>query len=119
MGNMVWWLPKLLSISEDGSLSVPESLLALVGQVVKPRQRRRQLWVEHQPLQTPPRGCLPEPTYYLEAERSTVKLKACARKRKLASGVEAHVRLEWALTRKRTITRPLGGNAIEDLCQPI
>jgi hypothetical protein len=104
--------------AEDGTtLTAPESLLALVGQVVKPRHRRRQLRVEHQPDRTPPLGCLPEPTYYFEAGRSTVKQKVYARQRKLAGGGfgEEHVRLEWTLTGKRAITRHLGGNTIEHL----
>src|SRR5262245_20369537 len=101
--------------SEGGNtLSAPESLRALVGQLVKPRQRRRHLRVEHQPDKAPPPGCLAEPTHYFEGGRATIKLKAYARKRKLARGGhgEPHVRLEWTLTGKRAITRHLGGNTI-------
>jgi hypothetical protein len=104
--------------AEGGTtLTAPESLLALVGQLVKPRQRRPRLRVEHRPDRAPPLGCLPEPTYYLEAGRSTVKQKVYARERKLAGGGhgEPHVRLEWTLTGKRAITRHLGGNTIENL----
>jgi hypothetical protein len=104
--------------SEGGNaLSATESLLKLVGQLKKPRQKRRHLQVEHQPDRAPPPGCLAEPTYYFEGGKSTVKLKVYARKRKLARRGygELHARLEWTLTGKRAITSHVGGNAIEYL----
>jgi hypothetical protein len=97
--------------------SAPTGLLVLVGQIVKPRHQRRHLRVEHQPDRTPPPGCTSGPTFYFEDRRSSVKLKAYVRQRKLPGGSfgEEHVRLEWTLSRKPAVVRHLGGNKIEHL----
>ena len=94
-----------------------EGLLALVGQIVKPRHQRRHVRAEHHPDQTPPPGCTRGPTFYLEDRKSGVKLKAYVRLRKLRGGGfgDEHIRLEWTLSRKPAVVRHVGGNKIEDL----
>src|SRR5262249_31905082 len=72
---------------------------------------------EQHPDQTPPPGCTAGPTFYLEDRKSSVKLKAYVRFRKLPGGGfgDEHVRLEWTLSRKRAVFRHIGGNKVEDL----
>jgi hypothetical protein len=92
-------------------------LNALVGQLRKFRHRRRFLWLQHRPDQTPPPGHVPLPTYYFEDDKSGVKLKCYVRHEKLAGGRfgELIVRLEWTLKGKHALTRHIGGNQIEHL----
>ena len=101
----------------DAASGPQEGLVALVGQIVKPRHQRRHVRAEHHPDQTPPPGCTRGPTFYLEDRKSGVKLKAYVRLRKLPGGGfdDEHVRLEWTLSRKPAVVRHVGGNKIEDL----
>jgi hypothetical protein len=101
----------------DAVSAAQEGLVALVGQIVKPRHQRRHVRAEHHPDQTPPPGCTRGPTFYLEDRKSGVKLKAYVRLRKLPGGGfgDEHVRLEWTLSRKPAVVRHVGGNKIDDL----
>src|SRR5262249_36456694 len=104
-----------LDVVADAASGAQEDLLALVGQIVKPRHRRRHLRAEHRPDQTPPPGCTRGPTFYFEDRKSGVKLKAYVRLRKLPGGGfdDEHVRLEWTLRRKPAAALSVGGNKIE------
>jgi len=101
----------------DAASGAQEGLVALVGQIVKPRHQRRHIRAEYHPDQTPPPGCTRGPTFYFEDRKSGVKLKAYVRLRKLPGGGfdDEHVRLEWTLSRKPAVVRHVGGNKIEDL----
>ena len=101
----------------DAASGAQEGLVALVGQIVKPRHQRRHIRAEYHPDQTPPPGCTRGPTFYFEDRKSGVKLKAYVRLRKLPGGGfdDEHVRLEWTLSRKPAVVRHVGGNRIEDL----
>ena len=101
----------------DAASGAQEGLVALVGQIVKPRHQRRHIRAECHPDQTPPPGCTRGPTFYFEDRKSGVKLKAYVRLRKLPGGGfdDEHVRLEWTLSRKPAVVRHVGGNRIEDL----
>src|SRR5262249_18531676 len=80
----------------DAASGAQEGLVALVGQIVKPRHQRRHVRVAHQQDQTPPPGCTSGPTFYLEDRKSSVKQKAYVRLRKLPGGGfdDEHVRLQ-------------------------
>ena len=71
----------------------------------------------HKPDDTPPAGCLSEPTYYLEDRKGSVGLKSYVRYQKEPGGGFGVlcVRLEWTLTGKRALTRHIGGNRIQHL----
>ena len=101
----------------DAASGAQEGLVALVGQIVKPRHQRRHIRAEYHPDQTPPPGRTRGPTFYFEDRKSGVKLKAYVRLRKLPGGGfdDEHVRLEWTLSRKPAVARHVGGNKIEDL----
>jgi len=101
----------------DAASGAQEGLVALVGQIVKPRHQRRHIRAEYHPDQTPPPGRTRGPTFYFEDRKSGVKLKAYVRLRKLPGGGfdDEHVRLEWTLSRKPAVVRHVGGNKIEDL----
>jgi len=101
----------------DAASGAQEGLAALVKLIIKPYHRRRYVRAEQHPDQTPPPGCTSGPTFYLEDRKSSVKLKAYVRLRKLQGGGfgEKHVRLEWTLSRKRAVFRHIGGNKVEDL----
>jgi hypothetical protein len=92
-------------------------LFALVGQLGKRRHQRGHVWSVHKPEQTPPAGCVSEPTFYLEDRRSSVTLKCYVRQQKLPGGGfgELILRLEWTLAGKPALTRHLGGNEIKHL----
>src|SRR5262249_32976972 len=106
-----------LDVVVDAASGAQDGLAALVKLIVKPHHRRRHLRAVHHPDQTPPPGCTSGPTFYLEDRKSSVKLKAYVRLRKLQGGGfgEEHVQLEWTLSRKRAVVCHLGGNKIENL----
>jgi hypothetical protein len=103
----------------DTSDSAVENMRNLLNKTTKLRHRRRRLRSVHNPDQTPPAGCLSEPTVYYEARRSSVSMKCYSRQRKLPGGSfgERHARLESTLTGARAITGHLGGNKIEHLLE--
>jgi hypothetical protein len=101
-----------------GSVEEAESKLrALVGILGKRCHRRGFIRVVHEPLRTPPAGCVPGPTLYLEDYKSGTGLKSYIRQEKLAAGSFGGlvVRLEWTLKRKPAITRYFGGNQLINL----
>jgi hypothetical protein len=99
--------------------SAPEGQRAAIGQIRKPRHRRRYLQSVHKPNQAPRRGCVPEPTFYYEERGAGVGLKTYVRQRKLPGGGfgDEHLRLEWTLNRKAALDRYFGGNQIGHLLQ--
>lgn len=58
------------------------------------------------PDQTPPAGCVSEPTFYLEDRKGSVRLKCYVRQQKIPGGGfgELCLRLEWTLTGQRALT---------------
>jgi hypothetical protein len=93
------------------------ALFALVGQLGKRRHQRGHIFSVHKPDDTPPAGCVAEPTFYLEGRKGSVGLKCYVRYQKLPDRRFGGlcVRLEWALTGKPALTRHLGGNQIHHL----
>jgi hypothetical protein len=91
-----------------------DGLFALVGQLGKRRHQQSHLFSVHNPDDTPPAGCVAEPTFYLENRKSSVRLKCYVRHQKQPGGGFGGlcVRLEWTLTGKPALTRHLGGNQI-------
>lgn len=103
-----------------GSIDEARSrLFALVGLLGKRWHRRGCLRSVHDADQTPPAGCVSEPTFYLEDRKSGVNMKCYIRHEKLAGGGfgDLVVRLEWTLKGKPALDRGryLGGNQIHDL----
>jgi hypothetical protein len=94
-----------------------DRLFALVGQLGKRWHQRGHLFSWHKPDDTPPSGCVAEPTFYLEGRRASVDLKGYVRHQKQPGGGFGGlcVRLEWTLTGQRALTRHLGGNQIHHL----
>jgi hypothetical protein len=94
-----------------------DGLFALVRHLGKRWHQRGHLFSVHKPDDTPPAGCVAEPTFYLEDRRGSVGLKCYVRHQKQPGGGFSGlcVRLEWTLTGKRALTRHLGGNRIYDL----
>jgi len=94
-----------------------DGLFTLVGQLGKRRHQRSYIFSVHKPDDTPPAGCVAEPTYYLEDRKGSVGLKSYMRYQKQPGGGFGGlcVRLEWTLTGKRALTRHVGGNQIHYL----
>jgi hypothetical protein len=94
-----------------------DGLFALIGQLGKRRHQRGHIFSVHKPDDTPPAGCVAEPTFYLEDRKGSVGLKCYVRHEKRAGGGFGGVcvRLEWTLTGKTALTRHLGGNRIYHL----
>jgi hypothetical protein len=94
-----------------------ETMFKLVGLLAKPRHQRGHLRTVYKPDETPPPGCVPEPTFYFEDRKAGVKLKCYIRRQKLPARNfgRLRVRIEWTLTGKRALTRYLGGNQIKHL----
>jgi hypothetical protein len=94
-----------------------DRLFGLISQLGKRRHQRDHIISVHKPDDTPPAGCVAEPTFYLENRKSSVGLKCYARHEKQPGGKFGGlcVRLEWTLTGKRALTRHLGGNQIKYL----
>jgi hypothetical protein len=91
-----------------------DGLFGLIGQLGKRRHQRGHIFSVHKPDETPPAGCVPVPTFYLENRKSSVILKCYARHHKQPGGGFGGlcVRLEWILSGTRALTRHLGGNQI-------
>jgi hypothetical protein len=91
-----------------------DRLFALVGQLGKRWHQHDHLFSWHTPDDTPPSGCVAEPTFYHEGRRGSVDLKGYVRHQKQPDrGFGALcVRLEWTLTGKPALQRHLGGNQI-------
>ena len=72
-------------------------MFALVGQLGKRRHQRGYISSVHKPDDTPPAGCVAEPTFYLEDRKGSVGLKCYARHQKHPGGGFGGlcVRLEW------------------------
>ena len=94
-----------------------DRLFALVRQLGKRRHQRGHILSVHKPDDTPPPGCVAEPTFYLEGRKGSVGLKCYVRHQKQPGGRFGGlcVRLEWTLTGKGALTRHLGGNCINHL----
>jgi hypothetical protein len=94
-----------------------DRLFALVSQLGKRWHQRDHIFSVHKPDDTPPAGCVAEPTFYLEGRKGSVGLKCYVRHQKQPGGGFGGlcVRLEWTLTGKRALTRHLGGNQIKYL----
>jgi hypothetical protein len=94
-----------------------DRLFTLVGHLGKLRHQRDHIFSVHKPDDTPPVGCVAEPTFYLEGRKGSVGLKCYARHQKQPGGGFGglSVRLEWTLTGKRALTRHLCGNQIHHL----
>jgi hypothetical protein len=95
-----------------------ETMFKLVSLLAKPRHQRGHVLSVYKSYQTPPPGCVAEPTFYFENRNAGVKLKCYVRKRKLPAGGafgEPCMRLEWTLTGQPALTRHLGGNHIRHL----
>jgi len=94
-----------------------DGLVTLIGQLGKRRHQRGHIFSVHKPADTPPAGCVAEPTFYLEGRKGSVGLKCYVRHQKQPRGGFGGlcVRLEWTLTGKPALTRHLGGNRINHL----
>src|SRR5262245_35896144 len=94
-----------------------DGLFTLVGQLGKRRHQRSYIFSVHKPDDTPPAGCVAEPTFYLEGRKGSVGLKCYARHQKQPGGAFGGlcVRLEWSLTGKPALKRHLGGNQIHHI----
>jgi hypothetical protein len=104
--------------AEAASIDVAhDRLFALVGQLGKRWHQRGHVFSVHKPDDTPPAGCVAEPTFYLEGRKGSVGLKCYVRHQKQPGGGFGGlcVRLEWTLTGKPALTRHLGGNRIDHL----
>ena len=91
--------------------------LELVRVLAKRNHQRKYIRCVHKPDQTPPAGCLAEPSIYFEGRSSSVKLKCYVRREKLPDGHYGNlvVRLEWTLAGKTALQGHLGGNHLAHL----